>query len=85
MTEKKPVSGAADISASYPASNGDLLRRTVRTVVLLVAACVLFVGMLSLLAFTVTARATHPAAEEHAPAATDHATSGQAAKKPLSI
>ncbi|AKV01292.1 hypothetical protein AKJ09_07955 [Labilithrix luteola] len=85
MTEKKPVSGA-DVSSSYPASDSDLLRRTVRTVVLLVAACVLFVGMLSLLAFTVTARATHPAPEEQrAPATTDHATSGQAAKKPLSI
>jgi hypothetical protein len=59
----------------------DLLRSTLRTVALLVGACVLFVGVLSVVAVAVTRRAVDPGA-------TTEARSGEAApsaKKPLSI
>gem|GEM_PF-3532049 len=60
-------------------SDGDLVRRTLRTVAVLVTACVLFVGVLSILAVTMTSRAFGTSAEAKANA------SGESAKKPLSI
>jgi hypothetical protein len=58
----------------------DLVKRTLRMVAILVGACALFVGLLSLVAVLVTSKATSspkdspPAAQNEAPA-----------KKPLSI
>ena len=62
-------------------SESNLAGRTLRTVGVLVAACVLFVGVLSVVAVAVTSRAVS------AGAATTEAPSGAAtqAKKPLSI
>ena len=57
-----------------------LARRTLRTVALLVGACVLFVGALSVIAVGVTSRAVGGGATEAR--TTD---SAQSAKKPLSI
>jgi hypothetical protein len=59
----------------------DLVRRTLRTVGLLVAACVLFVGMLSIAAVAIASRAVH--AGPSAANAADAPSS--AAKKPISI
>jgi hypothetical protein len=57
----------------------ELVRRTLRTVALLVGACVLFVGVLSVVAVAVTSRAVKSGATE---ARTSDAAT---AKKPLSI
>lgn len=67
------------------ASGGDdLARRTIRTVLALVAACVLFVGLLSVTAVVVTSRLTEPGGDGEAKAARAPETA-PAAKKPLSI
>jgi hypothetical protein len=65
-------------------SEPNLVRRTLRMVGLLVAACVIFVGMLSVLAVSITSRAVNVggAAGAHATDGTDAASH---AKKPLSI
>ena len=60
-------------------SGSSLARQTLRTVALLVGACVLFVGALSIIAVAVTSKAVGPRATE---ASSDVAPS---AKKPLSI
>ncbi len=63
-----------------PTTEPDLVRRTLRTMALLVAACVLFVGALSVIAVAVTSRAVNAGATEaRAPDATE------TVKKPLSI
>lgn len=60
----------------------DLGKRTLRMVAILVGACVLFVGTLSLVAVLVTSKAFGPSASaEKTPAAQNEAP----AKKPLSI
>lgn len=83
--------------ATAPASAEDLLRRTLRMVAILVAACVLFTGGLSLLAVAVTSHAvaaSGPAADVDEPARevapntgrqVDAPTKADPAKKPLSI
>lgn len=72
------------VHAMSPASDDDLLRRTLRMVGLLVGACVLFVGMMSLAAVFVTSRAVGQGAATTA-AEVDPAPDAHAAKKPLSI
>jgi hypothetical protein len=62
-------------------SDSSLARRTLRSVALLVGACVLFVGALSLVAVVVTSRAVGGRADAKE-AATEASSS---AKKPLSI
>jgi hypothetical protein len=62
-----------------PLSGDELLAKTLKTVAVLVAACVLFVGTLSLVAVIVTSRAVGPAAAEAAKDAPP------APQKPLSI
>ena len=62
-------------------SDASLARRTLRSVALLVGACVLFVGALSLVAVVVTSRAVGGRAD--AKEATTEASPN--AKKPLSI
>ncbi len=66
---------------SNDSSQTTLTRRTLRTVALLVGACVLFVGALSLLAVAVTSRAVG-ARVDSKEAASDVSPN---AKKPLSI
>ena len=66
----------------------DLLKDTVRTVVVLVGACVLFVGTLSASAVAITSRAFGSRAEADAPsvhAADASAKPTTSPKKPLSI
>lgn len=59
-------------------SDATLFRRTLRMVAVLVAACVVFVGALSIIAVTITSRAVgHQSA--------DRAASDAPTKKPLSI
>lgn len=62
-------------------SESNLVRTTLRTVALLVGACVLFVGVLSVLAVAVTSRAVKSGATE---ARTTESVPADA-KKPLSI
>ena len=45
---------------SDEASQGSLFKRTLFTVLAMVAACVVFVGVVSLVAVTVVSRAVHP-------------------------
>ena len=61
----------------------NLARRTLRTVGLLVAACVIFVGVLSALAVAVTSRAVNASGAQATEASGPG--SGAAGKKPLSI
>jgi hypothetical protein len=63
-------------------NESSLVRRTLRMVGLLVAACVIFVGVISVLAVSITGRAVN--AGTHAPA-TDGTDAPAHAKKPLSI
>ena len=58
----------------------DLVRRTLRTVGLLVAACVLFVGVLSVVAVAITSRAVNAGG-----AGAQATETNENAKKPLSI
>ena len=58
----------------------DLTKQTVRTVVVLVGACVLFVGSLSAAAVAITSRAFAPS-----PHAAELSQPEPTAKKPLSI
>lgn len=67
---------------SNDSSQTTLTRRTLRTVALLVGACVLFVGALSIVAVAVTSRVVG-ARGDAKEAASD--VSPNAAKKPLSI
>ena len=67
-------------ASSMTGTESTLTTRTLRTVALLVGACVLFVGALSLIAVTITSRALGRGATE---AATTE--SAPNAKKPLSI
>lgn len=83
-TGARRASPEASSSGHLPAveSDGDLARRTLRTMAVLVAACVLFVGLLSLTAVLVTSRAVgEDAAAHRVPSASPAAGS----TKPLSI
>jgi uncharacterized membrane protein len=68
------------ISAADRASERTLAMRTLRAVALLVGACVLFVGALSLVAVAVTSRALGGGASD-----ARSSESAPNAKKPLSI
>ena len=72
------------VHAMSPSSDDDLLRRTLRTMALLVGACVVFVGVMSLAAVLVTSRAVGQGASTSAVEAKP-APDANAAKKPLSI
>ena len=61
--------------------SGNLFGRTLRSVVLLVGACVLFVGALSVAAVAITSKAVGSSL----PTATDVDSTSTAAKKPRSI
>jgi len=69
------------MSNDSSSSHTTLTRQTLRTVALLVGACVLFVGALSILAVAVTSRAVGAHADSKE-AASDVSANG---KKPLSI
>ncbi len=69
--------------AATPLSDDDLAKRTLRTVAVLVAACVVFVGLLSITAVVVTSRAV--GGGDTAAAAAKAPDSTGNAKKPLSI
>lgn len=60
------------------ASDADLFRRTLRMIAILVAACIVFVGALSVVAVTITSRAVGPKSA-------DRAASDAPTTKPLSI
>ena len=64
-------------------SQTTLTRQTLRTVALLVGACVLFVGALSILAVAITSRAV--GARDSKETASDVSPNARDAKKPLSI
>lgn len=71
----------ATANAMRVVDGGDLFRRTLRTVAMLVGACVVFVGALSVVAVLVTTRALGPrTAAERTPT-----VDAPDAKKPLSI
>ena len=76
----KSTNATASVHRNAQSQSPDLVRRTLRTVGLLVAACVLFVGVLSVLAVAVTSRAVN--ARGGGAQATD---TNENAKKPLSI
>jgi len=63
-------------------NESNLVRRTLRMTGLLVAACVIFVGVLSVLAVSITGRAVNAGGGAPAAGATDAPAH---AKKPLSI
>ncbi|MEA2747814.1 MAG: hypothetical protein QOI41_1957 [Myxococcales bacterium] len=63
-------------------SETTLVRRTLRTVAMLVGACVLFVGALSVIAVAVTSRAVGAGRGDAKEAASEPSPTG---KKPLSI
>lgn len=65
-------------------SETTLVRRTLRTVALLVGACVLFVGALSVVAVALTSRAVG-ARGDGTSATTEASPSDRTAKKPLAI
>ena len=71
------MTSSNDRNASH--SEPNLVRRTLRTVGLLVAACVIFVGVLSVVAVSIASRVVKPGAQ--ATETNELATS----KKPLSI
>lgn len=64
-------------------NDSNLVRSTLRTVALLVGACVLFVGVLSVVAVAVTSRVVRSGAAPEA--RTTEADPQPPAKKPLSI
>jgi len=66
-------------------SDPNLVRRTLRTVGLLVAACVIFVGMLSVLAVAITSRAVGSFAAPGGAGAQATEAPSALSKKPLSI
>lgn len=79
--EARP-SGPLAVERLAAPSERDLARRTLQTVAVLVAACVLFVGLLSVTAVLVTSRAVGgDVAAQRVPAAPE----APGAKKPLSI
>jgi hypothetical protein len=80
MSQDKPLP-----SLTHASPSGDLLRQTLQTVAVLVAACVLFVGALSLLAVTVTSRAVSGAGADAPAKAAEVSAPDQGEKKPLSI
>ena len=63
------------------ANDASLVRQTLRTMGILVAACVLFVGVLSVIAVAVTSRAVGASSSP----AVEAKETPSAAKKPLSI
>ena len=67
------------MSSTNESKTSTLTTRTLRTVGVLVAACVIFVGVLSVLAVTITSRAVNAGGTGAQTDAPDHA------KKPLSI
>jgi len=67
---------------TYEESDASLARRTLRTVALLVVACVVFVGALSAVAVAVTSRAV---GSSSAAARSPEGEAASAVKKPLSI
>ncbi len=70
-----------DVAHLAQVPDEDLSRRTIRTVLMLLGACVLFVGLLSVTAVVVTSRAVGTAQGTAAEAANP----APGAKKPLSI
>ncbi len=70
-----------NVSTSFSLVPGDLGRRTLRMVGMLVAACVVFVGSLSLVAVAVAGRAVGPGSQESAA----ELAPNPKPKKPLSI
>ncbi len=65
--------------------SNDILRRTARTVVVLVGACVVFVGGLSATAVVLASKAVAPAAHASPADADDAKPASPTTKKPLSI
>ena len=84
----RPSTLLARITGSSSDGPPDLFSQTLRSVVVLVGACVLFVGALSTAAVLITSKAVGPAST-HATESTDTGGSGGAStpapKKPLSI
>jgi hypothetical protein len=77
---QEPPKAIVPVPRNVPARGDDLFRQTVRMIAILVGACVIFVGALSIVAVAVASRAASAgAAESRTPdgKATD--------KKPLSI
>lgn len=66
-------------------SEPDLFKQTLRTVAILVGACVLFVGSLSIAAVAITSRAVAVQPLDHDTPAAETSKSAPAPKKPLSI
>lgn len=73
----------SDARTAALGGDSDLLRRTLRMTGALVAACILFVGALSLIAVLVTSKAVGAGAKASADG--DKTTDTATAKKPLSI
>lgn len=73
-----PVAKTGVVRAS---SDADLFKRTLRMIAMLVIACVVFVGALSVVAVTITSRAVGTGAK----AAAEHTADDSSTKKPLSI
>jgi hypothetical protein len=83
------------MSAHNSAPTSDLLKQTLRTVIVLVSACVLFVGALSGAAVAITSRAfaspsgsgatSEPSSASEAPSVAKAKTDLTPAKKPQSI
>lgn len=73
-------------NSPIPASaSSDLLAQTMRTIAVLVGACVLFVGALSLAAVAITNKAMGSSTSTSADQGEVHETRAAAPKKPLSI
>ncbi|HVJ90513.1 MAG TPA: hypothetical protein VM580_11975 [Labilithrix sp.] len=83
MDQPRPtatMTNADERPKSFVRERGDLFGRTLRTVVILVAACVLFVGALSVAAVAITSKAVGSS-----PTAVEVDTATPVAKKPRSI
>jgi hypothetical protein len=80
VSQDKPFS-----SPTHASPSGDLLRQTLQTVAMLVAACVLFVGALSLVAVTVTTRAVAGAGAGGPATPAEVSAPAKGEKNPLSI
>lgn len=80
---KSSASVLASSSPVHTSSDGDLYGRTLRTVAVLVGACVLFVGALSVAAVAITSKALGSSQSAAAPGAVNDTRSP--VKKPLSI
>ena len=70
------------MSENNQANESDIFARTLRTVAVLVGACVLFVGTLSTAAVLIASKAVGPSSQ---PTVTEARELSAASKKPLSI